>query len=447
MVKALEEATRVRDPGLWSIPLQSAYALADLGAGREAALAFCRREFNSRLGSANSRINAAEGLRRLGEEEPRVIGFLTDVLRGTAGRGDDPWAAKRAAETLGRYGAKADSAVPALVVWLGSGGEEFRRAGLDALRSIGTDQAREALKKAGPIDEAKPVPPPPPPRRRSRAPSKLDSLVYSLRNQPTAEGRASSARELGLMGEAARPAFFALVLAAGDEPAMAEDSASALERLGAPEPAAVEGLKELLWHDQPRVVIEAAKALGRLGPAAKEAASDLAYRASHSDRRMACAAADALGRIGVETPEVLEALKKAVTELNSWDRWDVPLCAAHALIDLGREREPVRAYFAGLLEYDALLVRLDGAEGLIRLRDCGGGAVAAVSDAIGRGEPATARRALELLGRCGAQGEPALPALEGRLRRDDALPGPLVAGALRAIGTPRALDVLRRRAP
>ena len=445
VVATLEEATRIRDPGLWDIPLQAAYALTALGKGRESALAYFRKKFNSRMSSVDSRIHAAEGLRRLGEEEPRVLLFLTDVVRRTADQATEPWVAQRATDVLARYGAKAGSAVPAIVRWLELKNDWYQPAGLKALHAIDTAEARAALKRFVPVEE--PPPPTPAPLARLRAPSQVEALVYSLRSGPVAEDRAQSARELGRLGEAARPALFALVLAAGDEPSVAEASAAALERLGAPDPAAVEGLSSLLYDHEPGTVIEAAKALGRIGPPAKGAASTLAFRASPSWGKAACAAADALGRIGADTPEALKALKEGVTEFYPWDRWDVALHAAHALIALGREREVVRSYFAGLLEYDALLVRLDGAEGLIRLGETDGAVAAALVDAISHGEPTTAHWAVELMGRCGPQGDPVLPALERRLERDGTLFGPVVAQALRSVGTSRALGLLRRRAP
>ena len=218
VVATLEEATRIRDPGLWDIPLQAAYALTALGKGRESALAYFRKKFNSRMSSVDSRIHAAEGLRRLGEEEPRVLLFLTDVVRRTADQATDPWVAQRATDVLARYGAKAGSAVTAIVRWL-----ELKT--LVSTRRSGRPCTPSTRPRHAPPQKIRPgrraAPPTPAPLARLRAPSR--SRPWSI---PSAAGRwprtgpRARARELGAVG-AARPRLFALVLAAGDEPSVA----------------------------------------------------------------------------------------------------------------------------------------------------------------------------------------------------------------------------------
>ncbi|TBR18898.1 DUF4919 domain-containing protein [bacterium] len=365
-VAILEKATEDRDPGHWAVPQQAALALAQLGRGREASLRYFRRTFNSRLRSDESKIPSAEGLRRWGEEEGRVLRFLTDIVRRTAVDGAEPWVAQRATDVLARYGAKADRAVPAVVSWLERNSDWYQESGLAALRAIGTERALAALSRFGPAaQEALPAAPTPLPRLR--APSPVEALAYSLRNAADVQERARSARRLGELGEAARPALPALLFAAGDEPPVAEASAAALERIGAPEPAQASALTRLLYDEQPGTAIETAKALGRIGPPAKAAADVLAHFVSSHERRLACPAAEALGRIGAVTPEVLGPLRELVAELHTWTPWDSALCAAHALIALGEERDVVRSFLTGLLASDSLAVRRDAEEGFRRL--------------------------------------------------------------------------------
>lgn len=389
VVAILEEGTRVREPVRWNVSQESALALAQLGKGREAALRYFRRQFNSRLRSDEVKIPAAEGLRRLGEEESRVLRFLTDLVWRTAEKANEPWVAQRATDVLARYGPKAERAVPAIVRWLELRSDWYQDSGLAALAAIGTPSALDALRRFGPA-EAKPAPPVPEPLPRLRGPTPVEALAYSLRNAPKTEERARSARELGALGEAARPARFALLFAAGDEASVAEASAAALERLGPAKPGAVEGLQSLLYDRHPGVAVEAAKELGRIGPPAAEAASTLASRVRSYESSAACPAARALGRIGVATPEVLSPLKEALAEFGTEASWDLALCAAHALIDLGQEREPVRAFFSGLLDFDSPSVRDEGLEGLKRL---GATAIPAAAARPGPAAPAALRSA------------------------------------------------------
>lgn len=397
VVAILEEATRVREPARWNVSQQSALALAQLGKGREAALRYFLRQFNSRLRSDEVKIPAAEGLRRLGEEESRVLRFLTDLVWRTAAQGDEPWVAQRATDVLARYGPKSERAVPAIVRWLELRSDWYHDSGLAALGAIGTPSALDALRRFGPA-EVTPAPPAPEPLPRLRGPTQVEALVYSLRNAPTAEKRAQSARELGELGEAARPARFALLFAVGDEAPVAEASAAALERLGPAKPSGVEGIKSLLYDRRSAVTIEAAKELGRIGPPAAEAAPTLAWRVKSYEGAVACHAARALGRIGVTTAEVLAPLKSAVAESGTEASWDLALCAAHALVDLGQEREPVRAFFSGLVDFDSPSVRREGLEGLKRL------GATAIPAAAPRPEPAPPAPR-----RGGASGTPPLP--------------------------------------
>lgn len=443
VVAILEQATKVREPVRWNVAEQAAFALNALGQGREASLAYFRRLFNSTRHSDEIKVPAAEGLRQLGEEEPRVLRFLSDLVRETAVSGDEPWVAQRATDVLARYGAKAERAVPAIERWLAIGSDRYRDSGLAALEAIGTPAARAALAKFGPARGEAPAKLPDPLPRRVE-PTPVERLVYALRNAPAAAERARSARELGLLGASARPAVFALVLAAGDEPEVAAAGAEALERIGAPEPETVRGLSLLLYGD-PGVVIEAIKVLGRIGPPAKGAVGGLAYRVSPTSDDEACPAADALARIGAPTDAALKALKEALRPV-SFGPPDLPGCAARALLALGREREAVRAHYAGLLGYDAFLLKLEGAEGLVRLGEAGA-AAAALAEAVAQAEPSTALAAAALMGRAGPDGDAVVPALERRLAREPALYSPAVGEALRSVGTPRALALLRRYAP
>ena len=178
-----------------------------------------------------------------------------------------------AATTLGRIGAPAKAAIPALVTALGDKSAEVRREVLYALAAIGPD-SRQALA----------------------------AVVRSLASDPDAATRHAAAYALGTLGPAAKDAVPALRKSLeADDRFLVMVSAWALAKI---EPKSVEIaelvlpiLIESLKSEQEPVQLEAADALGSLGALAAEAVPALTASLDDDDESVRKAAAAALAKI------------------------------------------------------------------------------------------------------------------------------------------------------
>jgi HEAT repeat protein len=127
----------------------------------------------------------------------------------------------------------------------------------------------------------------------------LTALMSQLEMDDPGE-RAEAAEELCRLGEAARPAATALVVACGDaSEGVRQWAAAALEGLGPPENAEIESLIGLVQHEHNDVAYWALTLLGRAGEGARSSVETLADAlANHPAAAVRQRAAWALGKIG-----------------------------------------------------------------------------------------------------------------------------------------------------
>ncbi len=225
----------------------------------------------------------------------------------------DPAVRGQAAWALGRRGAPARPAVPALVRALGDPQESVRWNAAVALGQIGSALARpalfaslgdprqtvrwrsaEALNAIG-LDGARDVP----------------ALTAALSSSDTYV-RAFAAWSLGEMGPVAGPAEEPLARAALDpDLGLRGAAATALGRIGLADREALatlgRGLRDAGWEERWR----AARALGLLGPAAAPEVPDLMAGLGDASDRVRRESAKALGRIGPAAESALPALAAA----------------------------------------------------------------------------------------------------------------------------------------
>ncbi len=143
-------------------------------------------------------------------------------------------------------------------------------------------------------------------------------LIAQL-SAPDPEKRSQAAERLSHLGQEARPAALALVLAAGDETQEVRAWAvAALEGMGPPKPDVVPDLGALLSAKSQDVGYWAATLLGRLKAEAAPAVPALASAlAAPLDLPVRQRIAWALGEIGAPAKPALDSLKRAAADADS----------------------------------------------------------------------------------------------------------------------------------
>jgi HEAT repeat protein len=244
------------------------------------------------------------------EEQPIVVGERTMYVRANA------------AEALGRVGATAGTALPALQDSLEDEEAEVRRTAAEALGNMG-------------------------PTAKAAVPSLIKVLCDK---KPDVRGPA--ARALGRIGNDAEPAIRALAellhdktkylegrrtVWFGGEPVEGRDPKavyvcdSAAEALGRMETeVTIPVLRDLLGDKDVEVRSAAAKALGNLGPKAKPTLSDLVSALKDKSWEVRHSAAEALGKMGPEAERAIPDLKRLLEDENV----QVRRAAAEALSSL-----------------------------------------------------------------------------------------------------------------
>jgi HEAT repeat protein len=260
------------------------------------------------------------------------VGALIEVIKGGRRGEEDVGARCHAAGILGRMGAAAKEAAPALVAALKDKDEDIRFAVAVALVRIGTRQSeaftflRTALKDK-------------------------DEVV-----------RRHAAQVLGQIGAAAKPAVPALSDALKDEEGSVRiPVAAALVRIGERQAEAFAVLREALKdQEEPYNRRDAAETLKGLSAAAKPAVPDLIGALNDKDHQVRWAAADALGTIG---PAAVPALSDALQRKED----AVRIAAAVALGQIGpKAKGAVPALGAALKDRDRY-VRSEAAKALTKI--------------------------------------------------------------------------------
>jgi HEAT repeat protein len=267
-------------------------------------------------------------------------------------------------------------------------------------------------------------------------PAALPALEKAL-SQP--EQARAAARVLGGMGERARPAVGALIGLLQDRSAKEEaraEAAFALAMIG-PEKAAgpapipegdpVLGALTAALSESSRVRVRAARGLGLIGPPASRAVGALARLAGDPDVPTATAACEALGWIGgpAAAPPLTTRLLKA-------DAAGKP--AALALARLGPAARLAVGPLVSALKSD----KDDGRFSRAVLERMGAAAVGDLEAACQDPDPATRRRAAEVLGLMGPRAGAAVGALIRLLQDRDTATATNAAQALVRIDPTKA---------
>lgn len=243
------------------------------------------------------------------ERTAQLVGELVIVLRNEV-PGCSIWSRLEAAETIGKLGPDAYTAVPGLAMMLDNpyrhDPEFIDEAVIRALGKIG-NAARPAIPALVRISGKDPdieraataainrilLSPP-------IGPGDVPTLMRELRD-PEPSTRVRAAKALGGLGPAGKPAIPLLVEALKDPDS--DVRLLALKALRRIDPKAGSGEGEAnLYMEQlrdadPGIRLQAAKALGRMGPAAAAAAQSLLETTTDSDPDVRRQATDALNRI------------------------------------------------------------------------------------------------------------------------------------------------------
>jgi WD40 repeat protein len=339
---------------------------------------------------------------------PASLDALVKTLEGPAGS-----ARLEAVQELGKLGADARPAVPALLKALGGAGPAFREQVLRALKSVGGVSAEhvpqlvpllrddsfpegrafalEALAKLGP--QARPA---------------AAALVEVLRAPTSPAVRARAAGALAGIGPAAKDVAQAPLLELMRDPdeQVSAAATAALVKVARPTRAEVPALTRNLGDAAAAVRRYAAAALGELGPAAAEAVPNLAEAATRDQspevRRLAVAA---LAMVQPEGKAAVEAYTRALADA------DVKVAreAAAALAQVGQEGGALPGLLQALDHADPEIHKLAN-QGLAKVR-LDRTHVPLLRKALESKKPEVRGRIVAALGALGADAREAVPDL------------------------------------
>lgn len=319
------------------------------------------------VAGARSHVPFLEAQRAAGAPE-RLVTRLTHALTGDA----DPAARGAAAWALGRQGAAATAALPALFARVRDGSEDpgVRAAAAQSLARVPGDvhASRAALAVGlGAVHQsvrwaaaqawaALPA---------AANASELASLRALARPGVDPYVRAFAVWSLGESGPAAAEALPELVLALSDERLGRGSAAQALAKLGVAAGPAVPALTVQLIAGDARRRWNAASALGRTGATGLAAETALVHALVDDDPRVRAQAALALGRLRASSTQALAALGARLRD----DEPEVRALAARALGFVGGPaRVAVPALNATARDEDAR-VRREATKALRRIQD------------------------------------------------------------------------------
>ncbi|MCM2256971.1 MAG: HEAT repeat domain-containing protein [Vicinamibacteria bacterium] len=289
--------------------------------------------------------------------------------RGFGGGGapfatESPWDRRRASPGVGTRRAAAAVEARALALRLDAGAVEEQRAALWALRRVGPG-----------------------------ASAALPELRTALRHREEVV-RAETARALGALGAAARPAVDEL-FAQFDDPRVAPRwaAARALHAIGLRAPDDVVALARALGHADPFVRAFAAFVLGGFGPAAAPAVPQLIAALAHPEGFDRAGAATVLSRVGPAAAPAVPALAAGLTAESPDRRWK----AARALGRLGEVAASAAPALERALGDADPRVRSNAARALGRLGPAARAAAAGLQRATGDAEEEVRQAAREAL--------------------------------------------------
>ncbi len=368
------------------------------------------------------------------EDAPAQIEKLTKQLTVS-----EVPARRDAAYQLGKMGAAAKPAVPALIKALQDQDKQVWFFALGALTELGPD-AREALpaliedlsrKSRGGRDRERN-------QRMVRTayalsrlgPEAIPPLIATLGSDDSA-ARAGAARALGGMGPQAGAAIPALLANFNHgEVFVRQEAIDALALIG---PAALGPVTEALGWNEPLQRTSAVLTLAQLGSAAKNAESALTEMlAKETDADVRMAALTALARVSTDPAKAVPLLVAAAKDDNAAVRH----AAINALCGSRPLRRPAVAPLAALLKDDNAAVRQRAAQALGRLGPDAVEALPALLAATraAEGDPAFADPLAQI-------GPAALPALLTALKEANATNSAWILRTLRGFGAP-AVPVL-----
>lgn len=288
---------------------------------------------------------------------------------------------EQAAETLGRYGASAGAAVPALVEALKDKDARVRQEALVALERIGPS-----------------------------AGAAIPALQGIIENGPP-NLKLGAIHALGAIGVQAEPATEPLVaIAKGDDQSLSIASVLALVRIHPgkkdKQAQAVPVLVKALDSKQLQIRNDAISALGEIGAPAVEELTRVLKQASTSPV-LAIRAASALTAMGEQAAPAVPALREALGAKNDKLQEQV----AHALGAIGAAAAPAVPDLTQLLSSKIGSVRASAADALGQLGEAGAPAVPELTKALSDTDTMVRREAAQALGMVGPKAQSAIPAL------------------------------------
>ncbi|HVK16173.1 MAG TPA: HEAT repeat domain-containing protein [Fimbriiglobus sp.] len=238
---------------------------------------------------------------------------------------EDPATRKRAAVALGRMGAAAKPAIPALIRAFSD--EQNCAAAVDALGLIGPtaipDLLEEMKKKEKPLRWRAAIALG---RIGPAAKDAVPALVAALKEDEESMVRSAAASSLGQLGATAKDVVPEVVKALRDESSIvrfgavaglggfAEAARSSPELLGVVVTEGVPALTAALRDEDRGMRLQVVVALGLLGPAAKESLPALIEALRDEDRRVRLQASYALGLFGSAAKDALSDLIRAAEQ-------------------------------------------------------------------------------------------------------------------------------------
>jgi len=351
----------------------------------------------------------------------------------------DPAVRRDAAFQLGKMGAAAKPAVPALIKALQDQDKQVWAFAIAALTELGPE-AREAIsaliadlsgKARGSREREQ--------RQRTLrsayALSRIGAeavppLIVAL-NSDDSGVRAGAAQALGGMGAEAKESIPALRANFGHgDPSVRQEVIDALALIG---PAAVGPVSEALSSNEPSARVSAALTLAQLGPVAKETEGALMQMlAKETDASVRAAALTALVKVSADPRKAVPLLVAAVKD----DSEPIRHAAINAIGGSRALRRPAVLPLAALLQDGNIAVRQRAAHALGRLGPDAAEALPALLSAAraADGDPVFAEALAQI-------GPAALPALLTALKESDAENSAWILRTLRGFGAP-AVPVL-----
>jgi HEAT repeat protein len=223
-------------------------------------------------------------------------------------KNESPMVRQFAAEQIGKLGADAKEAAPALMITLRDKDKAVRGASADALEKIGkgvVPALREQIKDKDPELRAQAIE-----TLGEVGPRAKDALpdIKGALNDQSPKVRLQAAKAIRKIGDTQAAAAEFIKLLGDPDINVRKITAAALEELGADAKDATPGLAKLLKEKDKELRLQAIMTLKSIGPGAKDAVAGLIAIVMDQDVEIRNAAIQTLGRIGPDAKDAIPVL-------------------------------------------------------------------------------------------------------------------------------------------